>query len=383
MTGLLSGLRVIELGGIGPGPHAAMLLSDLGADVVRIERPHGGLQITPPGTRDWLLRGRRSVAADLKNPDGLAVARELIDQADILIEGFRPGVAERLGIGPDECHRTNPRLIYGRMTGWGQSGPRAQQPGHDINYLALTGVLHAIGPSEAPVPPLNLVGDFGGGSAYLVIGVLAALHERDRSGAGQVIDAAIVDGVTSLAQGTRAAAAAGTWTDAREQNLLDGGAPFYRTYRCADGGFVAVGALEPQFYEALLQGLGLTGESLPDQHDRAAWPRLRARFAEIFASRTRAEWSADFAGSDACVTPVLTLAEAGEDSHLAARATVTEVDEVVQAAPAPRFSRSDPPLLSPPPEPGEHTDEVRWDWKIARKTDLVQPTEGGPDGDVL
>jgi len=365
MTGPLSGVRVIELGGIGPGPHAAMILADLGADVVRIERPVGGLNVLPPGSPDWLLRGRRSVAADLKDPEGLALVRALVDRADVLIEGFRPGVTERLGIGPDRCHETNPRLVYARMTGWGQSGPLATDAGHDINYIGLTGVLHAIGPADRPpVPPLNLVGDFGGGSTYLVIGVLAALWERQRSGAGQVIDAAIVDGVASLSQFLWAMSGVGAWSDTREANLLDGAAPFYGTYRCADDRFVAVGSIEPQFYAALLRGLDLDAGELPDQMDRAGWPALRARFTEAFLGRTRDEWSAAFAGTDACVTPVLSIDEAPHHPHLAARATLPLLGGIPQAAPAPRFSRTAPGPPTRPPEPGIDTAEVCRDWQV-------------------
>jgi alpha-methylacyl-CoA racemase len=337
-TGPLTGLHVVELGGIGPGPHAAMVLADLGAEVVRVTRPGG-----EPYD---MLPGRRRVEADLKDDSGRATVWELIDDADVLIEGFRPGVAERLGFGPDECLTRNPRLVYGRMTGWGQAGPLAQQAGHDINYIGLTGVLHAIGTSDGrPTAPLNLVGDFGGGSMYLVVGVLAALWERHRTGQGQVVDAAIVDGTSSLAQQFWMLRGLGAWTDDRGANVLDTGAPFYDTYRCADGRYVAVGALEPHFYAALLAGLGLADESLPAQLDRGGWPVLRERFAEIFATRTRDEWTDTFAGKDACVTPVLTFAEAAEHPHLRARATIITVDGIPRAAPAPRFSHHHPPPM--------------------------------------
>ncbi|HSI91877.1 MAG TPA: CaiB/BaiF CoA-transferase family protein [Jiangellaceae bacterium] len=333
MGGPLAGLRIVELGGIGPGPHAAMLLADLGADVVRITRPGGDPYD--------ILPGRRHVTADLKDPAELSSVLRLIEAADAVIEGFRPGVAERLGVGPDDCRARNPRVIYARMTGWGQDGPLVRQAGHDINYLALTGVLHAIGTAGSrPTAPLNLVGDFGGGSAYLVIGILAALWERERSGQGQVIDAAIVDGASSLAQQFWVLRGLGGWTDERAANLLDTGAPFYDTYRCADDRYVAVGALEPQFYAALLAGLGLADEDLPDQLDRSGWPRLRARFAAAFTERPRDEWVDVFAGTDACVTPVLTFAEAADDPHLVARRTITTVEGVPQAAPAPQFSRT-------------------------------------------
>ncbi|MFD5492997.1 CaiB/BaiF CoA transferase family protein [Streptomyces sp. NPDC127091] len=364
-NGPLSGLRVLELGGIGPGPHAAMLLADLGADVVRVERPSGALRLTPDGAQDWLLRGRRSVAADLKDAQGLRTVLDLIERADVLIEGFRPGVTERLGIGPDTCIARNPRLVYARMTGWGQDGPLADRAGHDINYISLTGVLHAIGTTGArPTAPLNLVGDFGGGSLYLVMGVLAALFERERSGAGQVVDAAIVDGTASLAQMLWALRGTGGWSDRPASNLLDTGAPFYDTYRCADGAYVAVGALEPQFYAQLLDGLGLDPDRLPPQDDRTGWPELRAAFTRAFATRTRDEWTEVFAGTDACVTPVLTFAEATEHPHFVARGTLPTLGGVPQAAQAPRFSRTPPGSPTAPPRPGADTESVLADWSV-------------------
>lgn len=348
MAGPIHGVRVVELGGIGPVPHASMLLADLGADVVSVRRPH-----TPPGLDDALRRGTRFVEADLKDPGDRNAVLDLTARADAAIEGFRPGVAERLGIGPDHCLTRNPRLVYGRMTGWGQHGPRIADAGHDINYIGLTGVLHAIGPAATPPPPpLNLVGDFGGGSVFLVMGVLAALLERERSGAGQVVDAAIVDGTAALAQLIWSLRGSGVWTPGRAANLLDGGAPFYATYECADGQYVAVGALEPQFYAELLAGLGLADADLPAQLDRDGWPVLRARFARIFAERTRDEWARVFAGTDACVTPVLTFAEAAADEHLTGRGTVT-ADNPPLAAPAPRFSRTAPE--APPRPPAEAT----------------------------
>ncbi|QLJ04025.1 CoA transferase [Streptomyces sp. NEAU-sy36] len=364
MTGPLNGLRVVELAGIGPGPHAAMMLADLGADVVRVERPRGTLDVTD-GRPDHVLRGRRSVAADLKTDEGRALVLRLASAADVLIEGFRPGTVERLGVGPDDCHRVNPRLVYGRMTGWGQHGPLAERAGHDINYIGLTGALHAIGRAgQRPVPPLNVLGDFGGGSMFLVTGVLAALWERERSGLGQVVDAAMVDGTSSLLQLIWSMRGQGTWSDERGANLLDGGAPFYDTYLCEDGGCVAVGAIEPQFYRALLDGLGLDAAALPVQWDRAGWPRLRARLTEAFLTRPRDAWAEAFAGTDACVTPVLRFGEAPHHPHLAARATLVEVDGVRQAAPAPRFSRTAPELPSPPPEPGADTQAVLADWNV-------------------
>lgn len=365
MPGPLSGLRVVELGGIGPGPHGAMLLADLGADVVRIERPAGGLRVDDAAAADWLLRGRRSMAADLKDPAGLDTVRQLLDRADVLIDCFRPGVTERLGVGPDGCLARNPRLIYARMTGWGQDEQRSQRAGHDINYLSLTGVLHAIGTAGArPTAPLNLVGDFGGGSLYLVMGVLAALWERERSGRGQIVDAAVVDGTTSLAQMVWVLRAQGAWSDRPASNLLDTGAPFYDTYVCADGRYIAVGALEPQFYAQLLAGLGLDPDQLPSQLDRDGWPELRERFAAAFAARSRAEWTEIFAGTDACVTPVLTFAEAAVDPQLTARGTLTTIGGVLQAAPAPRFSRSTPGQPTAPPMPGADTQDVLRDWGI-------------------
>ncbi|HJX42235.1 MAG TPA: CaiB/BaiF CoA-transferase family protein, partial [Geodermatophilus sp.] len=342
MTGPLAGLRVVELGGIGPGPHAAMVLADLGADVVRVERPSGGLSVGRGG-RDAVLRGRRPVAADVKTAGGLDLVLSLVGHADVLLDVFRPGVAERLGLGPETCLERNPGLVYARMTGWGQDGPWAGRAGHDVNYLSLTGTLAALGhPGEAPRAPLNLVADYAGGSMLLLVGVLAALHERSRSGRGQVVDAAMVDGVALVSQLMWSMRGQGVWSDRPGTNLLDGGAPFYDVYRCADGRFVAVGALEPQFYAALLDGLGLAGADLPAQSDRGGWPRLREAFTQAFAAHPRGHWERVFEGTDACVTPVLEPREAPGHPHLAARGTFTEVDGVVQAAPAPRFSRTPP-----------------------------------------
>jgi alpha-methylacyl-CoA racemase len=362
MRGPLAGLKVVELAGIGPGPHAAMILADLGASVVRVDRPSGGLQLGVPGAPDPTLRGRRRVAADLKDPAGRETVLRLAERADVLLEGYRPGVTERLGVGPADCHARNPRLVYARMTGWGQDGPLAARAGHDINYISLTGVLHAIGRAgERPVPPLNLVGDFGGGSMLLVVGVLAALWEAQRSGQGQVVDAAMVDGASLLVQMVWGLRGQGRWTDGREENVLDGHAPFYDTYTCADGRHLAVGALEPQFYAALLAGLGLDGEKLPAQYDRTGWPALRARFTEVFASRSRDEWAEVFAGTDACVTPVLAFGEVPAHPHLAARGTIVERDGIPQAAPAPRFSRTPPAVPDSPNDP-EPVEQVLADW---------------------
>lgn len=342
MPGPLAGLRVVELGGIGPVPHAGMVLADLGADVVRVVRPAGGGELGPV-ERDVLLRGRRSLPADLKSAEGTAAVLAAVDDADVLLDGFRPGVAERLGVGPEVCLVRRPSLIYCRLTGWGQSGPWADRVGHDINYLALTGTLDALGPAGGPPQaPANLVADFGGGSMLAVTGILAALYERSSSGLGQVIDVAMVDGVELLSQMLWSLRGTGWWRPERGTNLLDGGAPFYDVYACRDGRYVAVGALEPPFYAALLAGLGLTDADLPPQLDPAGWPTLRAAFTRSFAAADRAHWVTVFDGTNACVTPVLTAQEAARHPHLVARGTLIEVDGVVQAAPAPRFSRTPP-----------------------------------------
>lgn len=365
MSGPLSGLRVLELGGIGPGPHAAMMLADLGADVVRVDRPSGGLKVAP-GQADWMLRNRRLVGADMKTEEGMATVKALFDAADVVIEGFRPGVAERLGIGPADVHATNPRLIYARMTGWGQDGPWAKVAGHDINYISLTGALGAIRKAGGPpVPPLNLLGDFGGGSMFCVFGILAALYERQSSGQGQVVDANIVDGATTLAQMVFGLMSGGAWVDQPAANLLDTGCPFYDTYECADGGYLAVGPLEPQFYAAFLDGLGLAGADLPSQYDRSGWPVLRERFTTLFKSRTRDEWAKHFEGTDACVTPVLSWIEATQHPHPVGRGTHIEVDGVVQAAPAPRFSRSAPATPTAPPSTTTPLEDVLASWEPA------------------
>ncbi len=340
MAGPLRGLRVVELAGIGPGPHAGMSLADLGADVVRVTRPNSSpIEF---GLTSHVLRGRTTVIADLKNDAEAAAVLELIDDADVLLEGYRPGVMERLGLGPDICLGRNPRLIYARMTGWGQSGPLAPAAGHDINFTAITGVLHAIGPAERPVPPLNLIGDYAGGSLYVVTGILAALWERQCSGQGQIIDAAMVDGVSALIQPILELRALGLWNDQRDNNILDGGAPYYRTYECSDGKHIAVGAFEPQFYAELLTGLGLAQMKLPAQNDRAQWSTLASVFASVFRTRTRDEWDANFAGTNACVTPVLSFAEAPDHRHIAARKSQRHHENSVIAAGAPRFSRSVP-----------------------------------------
>ncbi|MDT5069234.1 MAG: alpha-methylacyl-CoA racemase [Mycobacterium sp.] len=366
MAGPLQGLRVVELAGIGPGPHAAMILGDLGADVVRIERParKGGV---PGGSRDSMLRNRRSVAADLKSDEGRELVLRLVAKADVLTEGYRPGVTERLGLGPDDCAKVNERLIYARMTGWGQTGPRSQQAGHDINYISLNGLLHAVGrKGERPVPPLNLAGDFGGGSMFLVVGILAALWERQTSGKGQVIDAAMIDGSSVLMQMMWSFRASGMWSDERGTNMLDTGAPYYDTYTCSDGRHVAVGAIEPQFYALLLQGLGLESAELPGQNDVARWPELRAAFTEAFAAQDRDHWAKVFDGTDACVTPVLSFAEVETEPHITERNTffrdVSDDGANLQPMPAPRFSRSTVPTPTPPGETGVDTEAVLRDW---------------------
>jgi alpha-methylacyl-CoA racemase len=336
-----------------------MILGDLGADVVRIERP--GTSSGP--ARDAMLRNRRLVTADLKSQQGRDLVLQLIAKADVLIEGYRPGVTERLGLGPDDCATVNDRLVYARMTGWGQTGPRSHQAGHDINYISLNGILHAIGRvNERPVPPLNLIGDFGGGSMFLLVGILAALWERQTSGKGQVVDAAMVDGSSVLVQMIWAMRGLGSWTDNRGTNLLDGGAPYYDTYECADGRYVAVGAIEPQFYAAMLAGLKLDAAELPNQNDVARWPELRARLAEVFAGHDRDHWAKVFADSDACVTPVLTFHEAETEPHLAARQSLYPTDNGVQAFPAPKFSRTAPDEPRPPGPPGADAEAVLNDW---------------------
>ena len=361
MAGPLQGLRVVELAGIGPGPHAAMILGDLGADVVRIERPGKG------GSRDAMLRNRRLVCADLKSAEGRELVLGLVAKADVLIEGYRPGVTERLGLGPQDCAKVNERLVYARMTGWGQTGPRAQQAGHDINYISLNGVLHAVGRrGEKPVPPLNLAGDFGGGSMFLIVGILAALWERQTSGQGQVVDAAMVDGSSVLIQMMWSFRASGMWTDERGTNMLDTGAPYYDTYETADGKYVAVGAIEPQFYAQLLDGLGLDPATLPGQHDASRAEELRAIFTKAFAAHDRDHWAKVFNGTDACVTPVLSFGEVETEPHITERGTfyedVTGDGAHLQPAPAPRFSRSVPSTPTPPGEPLADAEAVLRDW---------------------
>ncbi|MBS44294.1 MAG: carnitine dehydratase [Nocardioides sp.] len=333
MTKPLTGVRVLEMAGIGPGPHACMMLADLGADVVRVCRP-GAEEPANVHT----LRGRTTVVADLKDPRERDRVLDLAASADVLVEGFRPGVMERLGLGPEEARARNPRLVYARMTGWGQDGPLAPTAGHDINYISLTGALHAIGTADAPVPPLNLVGDYGGGSMLLVNGVLAALVQRATTGEGQVVDAAMVDGAAQLLAGILELRTTGLWNDTRGDNLLDGAAPFYGTYQCSDGGAMAVGAIEAPFYALLVQGLGLDAETLPDRDDRSTWPVLRETFAAAFAAHPRAHWESVFDGTDACVTPVLSFAEAPTHPHVAARGVLAGAQGTAVAGAAPRLS---------------------------------------------
>ncbi len=384
--GPLAGLRVLEIASLAPAPFACTVLSDLGAEVLRIDRAQAaaapGATTAPaaaptapplapadqPPATDPLSRGRRSVAVDLKHPRGAETVLRLVESADVLIEGFRPGVCERLGIGPDPCLARNPRLIYARMTGYGQDGPMARRAGHDINYLALAGALEPLGPAAGPpLPPLNYLADFGGGGMLLVVGVLAALWERERSGAGQVVDASMVDGSALLTSILHTLRGAGLWDDRRGRNLFDGSAPFYAAYECSDGRFVAVGALEPQFWAELLDGLALpdAADLIRRQHDRDTWPEVQARLAAIFKTRTRDEWAARFADSDACLTPVLGPFEAHEHAHNAARGTFVKVDgQEPQPGPAPRFSRTPGRIPSPPPLPGQHTDEALRKWGL-------------------
>lgn len=363
--GPLSGVRVIELAGMGPAPFAAMMLADMGAEVIRVDRPDRVAAHAEPN-REVLNRGRRSVAIDCKHPDGVATVLRLVEQADALLEGFRPGVVERLGIGPEACAARNARLVYGRMTGWGQDGPWARMAGHDINYIAIAGVLAHLGrEGEAPTPPINLIGDFGGGGMLLAFGVVCALLEAQRSGQGQVVDAAMIDGSALLMMMCWGYQAMGQWSDERGTNLLDTGAPFYDTYRTADGEYLAVGALEPQFYAAFLTGLGLADAELPTQYDREQWPSLRQRFAEVIATKTRDEWAAIFDGTDACVAPVLTMREAAAHPHAQARAAMVNAFGVAQPAPAPRFARTPGAIAGAPAWPGEHSDAVLADWGVA------------------
>ncbi len=362
--GPLAGIKVLEFEAIGPAPFCGMMLADMGADVLLVDRPTDpGLGLARERWFDVMLRGRRSITLDLKAPDALAAAHALAARADVVLEGFRPGVMERLGLGPDVLLAANPRLVFGRMTGWGQDGPLGARAGHDINYIALSGALHAIGRADGPpVPPLNLVGDFGGGGMLLAFGIACALREAQHSGRGQVVDAAMVEGASLLSTMFWGMQAAGSWSDTRGANVLDSGAPWYDVYATRDGGYVAVGAIEPKFYAELLEKLGLAQEELPAQHDRTRWPILRRRFSEVFATKTRAEWERAFAGADACVSPVLTFREAREHPHSVARGAHVTVGAVLQPAPAPRFSRTPPRVRDAPPERGERGGEALADW---------------------
>lgn len=368
--GPLQGMKIVEVAGIGPGPFAAMMLSDMGADVIRVDRAahvSGADPEAPPA--DVFNRGRRSIGVDLKSAEGVATLLELVEHADALLEGFRPGVAERLGFGPEVCAERNPRLVYGRMTGWGQDGPYAPTAGHDINYIALAGVLAHLGrEGEKPTPPINLVGDFGGGGMLLAFGVVCGLLEAQRSGRGQVVDAAMVDGSAVLMTMMWSFKAMGIWNDERGTNLLDTAAHFYDTYECADGEFVSIGAIEPQFYAELLAHTGLAeqyaaeGQEPPHQMDRARWGEMKDRLTQVFLTRTRDEWCEQMEGTDICFAPVLTMDEAARHPHNVERSTFVEVAGVTQPAPAPRFDRTPAEIQRPPAHAGQHTDEVLADW---------------------
>jgi alpha-methylacyl-CoA racemase len=368
MSGPLKGLKVIELAGIGPAPMAAMMMSDMGAEVIRVVRlPASGLGIAMPYKVNFLCRGRNSIAVDLKNPEAIEALLELIDQADILIEGFRPGVMERLGMGPEVCLERNPKLVFGRVTGWGQEGPLSKSAGHDLNYIALSGALHAIGRSndEPPTPPLNLVGDFGGGTMFVVVGILAALHEVKNSGKGQVVDAGMVDGALSLMTSIYGMQAAGIQSDERASNIIDSGSHFYNTYETRDGKYVSIGSIETKFYALLLEKLGLDPDSLPPQMERESWPAMKEKFKEIFLTKTRDEWCALMENTDICFAPVLSLAEAADYSHNKERGSFVDVEGVMHPAPAPRFSATPSSIKSPTPQTGVHTDEVFADWGMS------------------
>jgi alpha-methylacyl-CoA racemase len=367
MTGPLDGVRVLEIASAAPAPFACMILADMGAEVLRVDRPdHVGKRPIRPV--DPLARGRRSVAVDMKSPEGSSLLLELVQGADVLVEGFRPGVMEKLGLGPDACLDVRPELVYARMTGWGQEGELAPLAGHDINYLGVSGALHPLGrEGQRPHAPLNLVADFGGGGMLLAIGILAALVERRASGHGQVVDAAMVDGSSLLTAFVHGLKANGDWPGARGTNLLDGGAPFYDTYETLDGGYMTVGALERRFYQQLVSGLGLDADALPDQLDRSGWPVLRTAFTAAFRERTRDEWTAHFAGTDACVHPVLTMDEVSRHPYMTARSGFVKVDGIDQPAPAPRFSRTPSVVPSGAPQAGQHSREALVDWGLSEE----------------
>jgi len=371
--GPLQGVKVVEFAGIGPGPFCAMLLSDMGAEVVRIDRKgsRGGSKF------DITARGRRSVALDLKNPDAVETCLRLIGKADALLEGFRPGVMERLGLGPEVALKRNPKLIYGRMTGWGQTGPLAQAAGHDINYIALIGALHSIGRKGAnPLPPLNLVGDFGGGALYLAFGIACGLLEAQRSGKGQVIDCAMTDGAASLMSMFYGFKASGMWIDDKGQNLLDGGAHFYDAYETSDGKWISLGSIEPQFYTLLLEKTGISDPDFEHQMDRAKWPALKEKIARVLKTKTRSEWDKLMEGTDVCYAPVLSLAEAPNHPHNKERETFVEIEGVTQPAPAPRFSRTKPEVQGPPAQAGQHTEAVLKDWGLVPTEIAALKTSG-------
>ncbi len=379
--GTLSGYKVVEFAGIGPAPMCAMLLSDMGAEVLRIDRAEdANLGIPTDAKFNVLGRGRRSVAIDLKRKEGVEVALKLVSQADALLEGFRPGVMERLGLGPEQCMAKNPKLVYGRMTGWGQEGPLALAAGHDINYIALTGALHSIGrKGEAPVPPLNLVGDFGGGGVYLALGVVAGILEAQKSGKGQVIDVAMVDGAASLMSAIYGLRAAGRWTDRRGDNILDTGAHYYNVYETSDGKYVAVGSIEPKFYAELLRLSGIANQELPRQNDKISWPALTDKLAAIFKTKTREEWNKIMEGSEVCYAPVLSMQEAPQHPHNQLRGTFVDMDGVMQPAPAPRFSRTPSAIQRPPAAPGEHTEAALRDWGFS-SADVEKLRQSGAIG---
>lgn len=368
--GPLAGFKIVEMGGIGPGPMCALLLADMGADVIRIDRmADTGLGVHTDPKFNLLMRGRRSVAVDSKSPEGRDLILSLIKQADGLIEGFRPGVMERLGLGPDAVFEANPKIAFGRMTGWGQDGPMAPAAGHDLNYIALSGALHAMGrKGSMPTPPLNLVGDFGGGALYLAMGMLAAMLEAGKSGKGQVVDVSMVDGAASLMTTFFGLKAAGRWSDERGTNILDSGAHFYDVYETKDGKYVSIGSIETKFYAELLRLTGLEGEDLPAQMDESAWPKLRERFAEVFIAKTRDEWCDIMEGTDVCFAPVLSMDEAAKHPHNIARETFVDIDGVVQPAPAPKFSRTKSEIQGAPCSPGQHTDEALGSWGVSEDT---------------
>ena len=383
MAGPLTGYKVIELAGIGPGPFAAMMLADMGAEVLRVDRAQA--VVSPPPAEpalDLLNRGRRSVGIDLKHPDGVETVLRLVEQADALVEGFRPGVTERLGLGPEECVARNPRLVYGRMTGWGQDGPYATVAGHDINYIALSGTLSAIGRrGESPVPPLNLIGDFGGGGMLMAFGIVCALLEARSSGQGQVVDAAMVDGSALLATFVYGLRSQGVWLDERGSNLVDTGAPFYDVYETADNRYISIGSIEPQFFAELTRLTGLADDvdgkgPLPRQMDRATWPATKERVAAVIRTKTRDEWCSLMEGTDACFAPVLSLAEAPDHPHIVHRETFVEVAGVRQPAPAPRFARTPGAIGLPPPHPGQHTAEALADWGFG-DSDIAKLKDSG------